>query len=177
LARIQERLARLRPRLGEGATRDLGELLAERIRMLTPGGGPASPPAPGGVSSGKEGGGGGGGGGGGARGGRVGPPDPDSAPAEGEGEGMSVNDQLALSCGQSRVQLGVNMAATAVHKDGREEPVVLWFALIDILQPYNTTKRLEHGLKSVIHSAQSISVTHPNTYANRFQAFMKMVFE
>ena len=29
---------------------------------------------------------------------------------------LSANDELALSLGQSRVQLGLNMAATAVHK-------------------------------------------------------------
>lgn len=111
------------------------------------------------------------------------------------------------------------------HQDGREEEAVLWFGIIDFLQPYNTSKRLgeiwwgwmgervtltmstvsgcsegpapdtpwcpshnrcrfaaallpftEHGLKSVIHSAASISVSHPVSYANRFQNFMQRVF-
>ncbi|GLI62854.1 hypothetical protein VaNZ11_005582, partial [Volvox africanus] len=196
LARVHERLQRLRPRLGEVGSQDLSDLITARLRLLTPGAlsrealanispfSPApvstasrtnaddglhrnghSPTAPG-------------------RGRGSGPPTPEplalgttATTTATATEGFSASEELALSCGQSRVQLGVNMAATAVHPDGREEPVVLWFAIIDILQPYNATKKLEHGLKSVIHAAHSISVTAPNTYANRFQAFMKRVFE
>nr|BCL66210.1 1-phosphatidylinositol-4-phosphate 5-kinase [Volvox reticuliferus] len=202
MARMHERLQRLRPRLGEVGSQDLSDLITARMRLLTPGAlsreawasiFPSSPPPlstatrtdaednphRNGHSSTAPG-----------RGrGSAGVPAPEplslgaaaaaaaTASTSAATEGFSASEELALSCGQSRVQLGVNMAATAVHPDGREEPVVLWFAIIDILQPYNTTKKLEHGLKSVLHAAHSISVTPPSTYASRFQAFMKQVFE
>nr|BBC28437.1 1-phosphatidylinositol-4-phosphate 5-kinase [Yamagishiella unicocca] len=170
-ARMEERIQRLR--LGAAATGDLLELA--RMRMLAPRGRGRDCAVAVALSAreaaSKE-------GLGGSRGPAGGAANHTAAAACADpAVSVSVNDQLALSMGQSHVQLGVNMAATAVHKDGREEDAVLWFALIDILQPYNATKRLEHGLKSVIHAASSISVTHPNAYATRFQAFIKRVFE
>ncbi|KAG2488884.1 hypothetical protein HYH03_012678 [Edaphochlamys debaryana] len=171
LARMEERLPRLR--LGEAAARDLLEVGRMRLQAASAfnrdgsaaagaegglesagtapaeGGASAHGPTPGGAAPG------------------------DAAPSP---EPLSANDELALRLGQSRVALGLGMAATAVHKDGTEEAAVLWFAIIDILQPYNATKRIEHGLKSMLHGAHSISVTHPLTYANRFQTFLQGVF-
>lgn len=43
-------------------------------------------------------------------------------------------------------------------------------------QNYNPSKRLEHGLKSLVHDPYAISVTHPRTYAQRFQSFLRSVF-
>lgn len=43
-------------------------------------------------------------------------------------------------------------------------------------QDYNPTKKLEHSLKAILHDSYSISVTHPRTYAQRFQSFMRAVF-
>nr|ADI46824.1 PIP5K1f [Volvox carteri f. nagariensis] len=185
LCRIRDRLARLRPRLGEVAVGDLAELLAygyslsPRFPPATQPPQPPQPPLP--AASGPS-------------AAHDTSPHPAALPAAevagGDGGGLGGAVPTATtalkgrSCGalqpqqpQPQQQLGVSMNAIAVHPDGREEPVVLWFGLIDILQPYNTTKRLEHGLKSVLHSSHSISVTHPATYANRFQTFMRGVFE
>ena len=87
-------------------------------------------------------------------------------------------DSLALRLGQSRVQLGLNLPATFIpfdHSEGEEE-CVIWLGIIDILQKYNPQKQIEHRLKSMIHSAASISVTHPKTYSERFRKFLNRSF-
>lgn len=50
---------------------------------------------------------------------------------------------------------------------------MLYFGIIDILQPYNAAKRLEAGLKGLVRPTGSVSVTHPRAYASRFQTFME----
>ncbi len=54
--------------------------------------------------------------------------------------------------------------------------MVLWFALIDILQPFTPAKRLEAGFKGLLHAPAAVSVAAPQAYAARFQAFMREVF-
>merc|ERR1712146_794958 len=49
---------------------------------------------------------------------------------------------------------------------------VYYFGIIDILQPYNLRKRVEHALKSVIEGEEAMSCVDPDTYASRFQAFL-----
>ncbi|GAX73551.1 hypothetical protein CEUSTIGMA_g1002.t1 [Chlamydomonas eustigma] len=115
-----------------------------------------------------------------------------SAASNGIRTNADTAEVLALQLGQSRVQLGVNVEAvrypsaagrtSAVPGRKREgadggEEVVLYFGIIDILQEFNPSKRLEHHLKSIVHDSQSISVTNPRTYSQRFQAFMKKVFK
>ena len=42
-------------------------------------------------------------------------------------------------------------------------------------QDYNTSKMLEHGLKSLVHDSYAVSVTNPHTYAHRFQSFLMSI--
>lgn len=117
-------------------------------------------------------------------------------------EGATSTDFLNRELGYSKVQLGSNMAATAVrrkpwsplgYKSGtaapdreRERPstagdmpaddVVLYLGVIDILQHYRLFKRVEHTFKSLRFDSKGVSVTHPGAYAARFNAFMENVF-
>lgn len=83
-----------------------------------------------------------------------------------------------------RVQLGVNMPAQANSKllDSAEtDPievydVVLYFGIIDILQEYNMTKKLEHACKSLKYDPLLISAIEPKMYSKRFISFLKEVF-
>ena len=50
-------------------------------------------------------------------------------------------------------------------------------AVIDILQPYNMRKQLEHNLKSVVHDKQAISVCPPTLYVSRFLHFIGTYIE
>ncbi len=44
--------------------------------------------------------------------------------------------------------------------------------IIDILQSFGMTKRLEHSLKSLFHDGDTVSVHRPSFYAARFKKFM-----
>jgi 1-phosphatidylinositol-4-phosphate 5-kinase len=59
---------------------------------------------------------------------------------------------------------------------GESYDVVLYFGIIDILQEYNITKRIEHSYKSLHFDPSSISAVEPRLYATRFQEFLKKVF-
>ncbi|XP_042395082.1 phosphatidylinositol 4-phosphate 5-kinase 1-like isoform X1 [Zingiber officinale] len=98
-------------------------------------------------------------------------------------------DLLLPGTGRLRVQLGVNMPAQANSKllhngllDSAETgpievyDVVLYFGIIDILQEYNMTKKLEHACKSLKYNPLSISAIEPKMYSKRFISFLKEVF-
>eukprot|EP00850_Spirogloea_muscicola_P023457 SM000358S13182 [mRNA] locus=s358:6526:10380:- [translate_table: standard] len=85
-------------------------------------------------------------------------------------------------------QLGQNMRATAVRLDSWSglpvanlgqadaKEVVLCMGIIDILQRYNVSKKVEHALKSLQYNANSISAVDPLLYARRFQHFVAITF-
>ena len=77
-----------------------------------------------------------------------------------------------------RVQLGVNMPARADRstKVGDPYDVVLYFGVIDILQEYDISKKLEHAYKSLQFDALSISAVNPSLYSRRFQDFIQKTF-
>lgn len=54
--------------------------------------------------------------------------------------------------------------------------VVLYLGIIDILQDYNMTKRIEHAYKSLQFDSLSISVVDPKFYSHRFLQFIQKVF-
>ena len=54
--------------------------------------------------------------------------------------------------------------------------VVLYLGVIDILQRYNTRKKIELAYKSMRHDAMSISVADPKFYSKRFYNFLEKVF-
>ncbi|RWW27589.1 hypothetical protein BHE74_00017507 [Ensete ventricosum] len=86
-------------------------------------------------------------------------------------------------------KLGVNMPARVeqiVRSDGESllimEPtgefydVILYFGIIDILQDYDISKKLEHAYKSIQYDPTSISAVDPKQYSKRFRDFIYKVF-
>lgn len=55
--------------------------------------------------------------------------------------------------------------------------VILFFGIIDILQDYDITKKLEHAYKSFQYDPTSISAVDPTQYSKRFRDFIFRVFK
>ncbi|KAM2595326.1 hypothetical protein FF1_039924 [Malus domestica] len=91
---------------------------------------------------------------------------------------------------RSSISLGINMPAWAERTARRNdcEPqlvgdptgelydVILFFGIIDILQDYDISKKLEHAYKSFQYDPTSISAVDPKLYSKRFRAFIFRVF-
>lgn len=54
--------------------------------------------------------------------------------------------------------------------------VVLYLGIIDILQEYNLSKKIEHAYKSIQFDSMSISAVEPTFYSQRFLQFIRKVF-
>lgn len=54
--------------------------------------------------------------------------------------------------------------------------VILFFGIIDILQDYDISKKLEHAYKSIQYDATSISAVDPKQYSRRFRDFIYRIF-
>ncbi|GAB2295604.1 Phosphatidylinositol 4-phosphate 5-kinase 4 [Dionaea muscipula] len=87
------------------------------------------------------------------------------------------------------VRLGTNMPARverAIRKTPGEvqtmEPtgelydVVMFFGIIDILQDYDISKKLEHAYKSMQYDPTIISAVDPKLYSKRFRDFIFRIF-
>ncbi|MBA0746225.1 hypothetical protein Gogos_008762 [Gossypium gossypioides] len=61
------------------------------------------------------------------------------------------------------------------HSDDVYE-VVLYFGIIDILQDYDISKKLEHAYKSLQVDPTSISAVDPKLYSKRFRDFIGRIF-
>ncbi|XP_062000201.1 phosphatidylinositol 4-phosphate 5-kinase 6-like [Rosa rugosa] len=116
-----------------------------------------------------------------------GDPDNEGAPRVFKGE---MDRLLSDPNRWASIRLGINMPAWAektVRKTDCEaqlvgEPtgelydVILFFGIIDILQDYDISKRLEHAYKSFQYDPTSISAVDPKQYSRRFRAFIFRVF-
>jgi 1-phosphatidylinositol-4-phosphate 5-kinase len=88
------------------------------------------------------------------------------------------------------IKLGINMPArverTARRSDcenqlvgdptGEFYDVIVYFGIIDILQDYDISKKLEHAYKSMQYDPTSISAVDPKQYSRRFRDFIFRVF-
>lgn len=89
------------------------------------------------------------------------------------------------------IQLGINMPARAemaLRKSTCESPqlvgeptgemydIIIFFGIIDILQGYDISKKLEHAYKSMQYDPTSISAVDPRLYSKRFRDFIFRVF-
>ena len=54
--------------------------------------------------------------------------------------------------------------------------IVLYFGVIDILQDYDISKKLEHAYKSLQVDPTSISAVDPKLYSKRFRDFIGRIF-
>uniref|UniRef100_A0A3B5QEU6 Phosphatidylinositol-4-phosphate 5-kinase, type I, beta b n=2 Tax=Xiphophorus maculatus TaxID=8083 RepID=A0A3B5QEU6_XIPMA len=57
------------------------------------------------------------------------------------------------------------------HKD---EKLLIFLGIIDILQSYRFIKKLEHSWKALVYDGDSVSVHRPGFYASRFLKFMSV---
>ncbi|CAH9113894.1 unnamed protein product [Cuscuta epithymum] len=93
-------------------------------------------------------------------------------------------DLLLPGTARLQIQLGVNMPARAEYVPRNDEKrmfpevydVVLYLGIIDILQEYNMTKKIEHTFKSLQYDSVSISAVDPTFYSQRFLKFIRKVF-
>lgn len=93
-------------------------------------------------------------------------------------------DLLLPGTARLQIQLGVNMPARAerIRPEGEVQvyhevyDVVLYLGIIDILQEYNLSKKIEHAYKSVQFDSLSISAVDPTFYSQRFLNFISRVF-
>ncbi|KAJ3683823.1 hypothetical protein LUZ60_014050 [Juncus effusus] len=103
----------------------------------------------------------------------------------------SSMDQLILDPNRwAKIRLGVNMPARAELTRRKSEPdsqligeqtgefysVILNFGIIDILQDYDISKKLEHAYKSTMYDPTSISAVDPRQYSRRFRDFIFKAF-
>ncbi|CAK9327747.1 unnamed protein product [Citrullus colocynthis] len=61
-------------------------------------------------------------------------------------------------------------------RSGEIYEVVLYFGIIDILQDYDISKKLEHAYKSLQVDPTSISAVDPKLYSKRFRDFIGRIF-
>jgi 1-phosphatidylinositol-4-phosphate 5-kinase len=59
---------------------------------------------------------------------------------------------------------------------GESHDVVLYLGMIDILQNYSLTKRIEHAYKACCFDSNGISAVEPKLYSKRFQNFIQKIF-
>lgn len=59
---------------------------------------------------------------------------------------------------------------------GEIQDVILFFGIIDILQDYDISKKLEHAYKSMQYDPNSISAVDPRQYCKRFKDFINRAF-
>ncbi|XP_074306758.1 phosphatidylinositol 4-phosphate 5-kinase 4-like [Silene latifolia] len=99
-------------------------------------------------------------------------------------------DQLLIDpAWWASVRLGINMPARverairtmegefpAMEPIGEFYDVVMFFGIIDILQDYDISKKLEHAYKAMQYDATSISAVDPKLYSKRFRDFIFKIF-
>lgn len=59
---------------------------------------------------------------------------------------------------------------------GQFYEIIIFFGIIDILQDYDISKKLEHAYKSMHYDPTSISAVDPRQYSRRFRDFIFKVF-
>ncbi|KAG4958954.1 hypothetical protein AAZX31_13G067500 [Glycine max] len=62
------------------------------------------------------------------------------------------------------------------YRSGETYDVILYFGIIDILQDYDISKKLEHAYKSLQVDSTSISAVDPKLYSKRFRDFVGRIF-
>nr|GMC81960.1 phosphatidylinositol 4-phosphate 5-kinase 6-like [Ipomoea batatas] len=89
------------------------------------------------------------------------------------------------------IKLGINLPARVERTERKNEAgemqligeptgecydVILFFSIIDILQDYDITKKLEHAYKSIQYDPNSISAVDPKAYSRRFRDYIFKAF-
>lgn len=96
---------------------------------------------------------------------------------------LGWRDTVRVDSRKPQIQFGANLPAMAEHVDHRKDlrsgkinQVILYFGIIDILQDYDISKKIEHAYKSLQVDPNSISAVDPKLYSRRFRDFISRVF-
>uniref|UniRef100_A0A8C9ZW98 Phosphatidylinositol-4-phosphate 5-kinase, type I, beta b n=1 Tax=Sander lucioperca TaxID=283035 RepID=A0A8C9ZW98_SANLU len=103
-------------------------------------------------------------------------------PGQAGGDGKRpVGQRVLYSTAMESIQ-GDGKAAEALTTDDtmggipakthKEEKLLIFLGIIDILQSYRFIKKLEHSWKALVYDGDSVSVHRPGFYASRFLKFM-----
>ncbi|XP_061879896.1 phosphatidylinositol 4-phosphate 5-kinase type-1 gamma-like isoform X3 [Entelurus aequoreus] len=108
------------------------------------------------------------------------------SPADGADETRPLAQKALYSTAMESILGGSTCRETLDHDDTmggipaagvKGERLLLFIGIIDILQSYRWTKKMEHSWKSLIHDGDTVSVHRPGFYAERFYKFCSdMVF-
>ncbi|XP_015955783.1 phosphatidylinositol 4-phosphate 5-kinase 1 [Arachis duranensis] len=71
---------------------------------------------------------------------------------------------------------GSSSNSTPSESSSEISDVILYFGIIDILQDYDISKKLEHAYKSLQVDPTSISAVDPKLYSKRFRDFIHRIF-
>ncbi|GKV41677.1 hypothetical protein SLEP1_g49177 [Rubroshorea leprosula] len=118
---------------------------------------------------------------------KTGSPDRDTSPHI---SGADMDQLLQVPKSWPSIKLGINMPAHAERTvtridsefqlvgepTGEYYEVIMFFGIIDILQDYDITKKLEHAYKSIHYDPTSISAVDPKQYSKRFRDFICKIF-
>uniref|UniRef100_A0A8D3CGP5 PIPK domain-containing protein n=1 Tax=Scophthalmus maximus TaxID=52904 RepID=A0A8D3CGP5_SCOMX len=104
----------------------------------------------------------------------------ESGQAGGDGR-RPVGQRVLYSTAMESIQ-GDGKAAEALTTDDtmggipakthKEDKLLIFLGIIDILQSYRFIKKLEHSWKALVYDGDSVSVHRPGFYASRFLKFM-----
>ncbi|XP_055017978.1 phosphatidylinositol 4-phosphate 5-kinase type-1 beta, partial [Boleophthalmus pectinirostris] len=105
-----------------------------------------------------------------------------SEPGQAGGDGRRPQGQRVLySTAMESIQ-GDGKAAEVLSTDDtmggipaktlKEEKLLIFLGIIDILQSYRLIKKLEHSWKALVYDGDTVSVHRPGFYASRFLKFM-----
>ncbi|MED6282178.1 Phosphatidylinositol 4-phosphate 5-kinase type-1 beta, partial [Characodon lateralis] len=93
----------------------------------------------------------------------------------------NIGQRVLYSTAMESIQ-GDGKAAEAVTTDDtmggipaktyKDEKLLIFLGIIDILQSYRFIKKLEHSWKALVYDGDSVSVHRPGFYASRFLKFM-----
>ncbi|CAD6222761.1 unnamed protein product [Miscanthus lutarioriparius] len=86
--------------------------------------------------------------------------------------GANMPSRAELTAGKSDCELQLIGEPTGEYYD-----VILYFGIIDILQDYDISKKLEHAYKSFQYDPTSISAVDPRQYSRRFRDFIYKAFQ
>uniref|UniRef100_A0A673C061 Phosphatidylinositol 4-phosphate 5-kinase type-1 beta-like n=1 Tax=Sphaeramia orbicularis TaxID=375764 RepID=A0A673C061_9TELE len=103
-------------------------------------------------------------------------------PGQAGGDGRRpVGQRVLYSTAMESIQ-GDGKAAEALTTDDtmggipakthKEEKLLIFLGIIDILQSYRFIKKLEHSWKALVYDGDTVSVHRPGFYASRFLKFM-----
>jgi len=105
-------------------------------------------------------------------------------PAQGSGEGEGTQKYRQRLVAHSTAMESIQATSDPVElptdfppggipaRNHKGERLLIFLGIIDILQSYRLSKKLEHVFKAMIHDGDTVSVHRPGFYAERFMNFM-----